>query len=692
MGVEPPFVYDRPSTYTFGGPTSRPFNPKSATHASWQPKPDRTPKRDGPLIDFNKHPDTVSRDSSHSTMPLCIHLTCLIQYLVVPYGNLNVKPMHPRTKRRVDRARRVQLGLRILALLGALGALFCVIAINNTSTSVAWIIRVAPAVAILQTLYGIHHLCRAASGRTPTSTSSYMIFAAMMDTGLIPFFVFSAWMAHADYTRNEYGWSTLFNNSDVSYKIIFAFFILSSIEAGLFAISLILDIYLAAMFKKIARMPPDMNPLEPNLTSRHKRNKSEGVTERNMKASGLVAQRASDTANLKRVPYIHTRTDSVDSVTLYGNDSARNSRVEFRKELTDNEKDPWRFSARTLSPSRPGSAISPSPNSRSAGLGLDSRSDRASSPLKETPSKASSWLSYLDFEGVPTDLSSEANQQLDSQVRPISPVSDMSRDPSIDRRANERENWYQGGDKTAPGYLPVDNASRLEANPGLGVSFHDPSPKKRSREPLGMNPPTPHDPNFPNENATITPTQDRQFSYDMDREVLNDTNANNRGQPDKSSRPSSFIGSGGKSRFYGDLRSSMGSINNPFGGGPKKTTLGADQVDGYERTKTMQTESDYSGHFEIYDSDDDDNSQLRANIVNFQPAPIPTKTQWSNARQLSDSTGHDLNSSYAGLGAEFGQGMGRRREVSGKVAEEGRAGSVSPSRNGAAGWDRFKGL
>ncbi len=58
MGVEPPFIYDRPSTYTFGGPTQRGFNPKAVTEASWAPRP-ANPKPDGPLIDFNKHPDTV---------------------------------------------------------------------------------------------------------------------------------------------------------------------------------------------------------------------------------------------------------------------------------------------------------------------------------------------------------------------------------------------------------------------------------------------------------------------------------------------------------------------------------------------------------------------------------------------------------------------------------------------------------
>jgi len=58
MGVEPPFIYDRPTTYTFGGPTDRGFNPKAATHASWAPKPQKL-KQDGPLINFNKHPDSV---------------------------------------------------------------------------------------------------------------------------------------------------------------------------------------------------------------------------------------------------------------------------------------------------------------------------------------------------------------------------------------------------------------------------------------------------------------------------------------------------------------------------------------------------------------------------------------------------------------------------------------------------------
>lgn len=58
MGVEPPFIYDKPSTYTFDGPTSRGFNPKAVTQASWAPKASKA-KQDGPLVSFNRHPDSV---------------------------------------------------------------------------------------------------------------------------------------------------------------------------------------------------------------------------------------------------------------------------------------------------------------------------------------------------------------------------------------------------------------------------------------------------------------------------------------------------------------------------------------------------------------------------------------------------------------------------------------------------------
>jgi hypothetical protein len=49
--------------------------------------------------------------------------------------------MSPNTKTKVTVARQIQLVLRVFALLGALGSLFCSIVINNVATTVIWIIR-----------------------------------------------------------------------------------------------------------------------------------------------------------------------------------------------------------------------------------------------------------------------------------------------------------------------------------------------------------------------------------------------------------------------------------------------------------------------------------------------------------------------------------------------------------------------
>ena len=120
MGVEPPFIYDKPATYTFGAPTDRGYNPKAVTHASWSPKPQR-PKQDGPLVDFNKHPDS---------------------YVAAPYGNLNAKPMSPRAKSSIKWVRWVQLLLRVVELAGAVGTLIAAILVLGMQDAAGWIIRI----------------------------------------------------------------------------------------------------------------------------------------------------------------------------------------------------------------------------------------------------------------------------------------------------------------------------------------------------------------------------------------------------------------------------------------------------------------------------------------------------------------------------------------------------------------------
>lgn len=119
-----------------------------------------------------------------------------------------------------------------------------------------WLTFSQPAVGTLHTVYGVYHLCRNATGRTPGSTASYMLFAAMIDTGLIPFYAFSAIMCRVQYTTGDYNWGTLFGGNTAAYDIVFAAFIISCAVGGMHVISLALDIWLATLFRKIAKLPP----------------------------------------------------------------------------------------------------------------------------------------------------------------------------------------------------------------------------------------------------------------------------------------------------------------------------------------------------------------------------------------------------------------------------------------------------
>lgn len=97
------------------------FNPKSVTMASRLPPAPVKKKQEGPLINFNRHPDS---------------------YLILPYGNTNAKPLNKRTKTMIKITRWVQLFLRVCALLGAVGILLCGIFIRGALDTEGYIMRI----------------------------------------------------------------------------------------------------------------------------------------------------------------------------------------------------------------------------------------------------------------------------------------------------------------------------------------------------------------------------------------------------------------------------------------------------------------------------------------------------------------------------------------------------------------------
>ena len=203
----------------------------------------------------------------------------------------------------------------------SIGLLVMMILIRNVDEVTGWIMRVAPGVAILHTFYGVHHLCRKASGRTPASSASYMLFAAFFDIAIVQFYAFSSLVART----KQAAWT---NVIDQAYKDIFAkvIFYLATAGGSMYVVSLIISIYLAIIFRKIVKLPPDMNPLESNLTSRHKRNKSSMSTLtdasekrlsmplENKRSSGAPYE---DLFRPPSVPFFHTRSGSTDSFTTY---------------------------------------------------------------------------------------------------------------------------------------------------------------------------------------------------------------------------------------------------------------------------------------------------------------------------------------------------------------------------------------
>lgn len=151
-----------------------------------------------------------------------------------------------------------------------------------------------------------------------------MLFAAFFDLSIVPFFAFGAYVSH---TQGNV-WDTVFSHNFHLHSLFPEIvFYITTAGSGLYFISFGLSIYLALTFRKIMNLPPDMNPLEDNLTSRHKRNKSSISTASTMSEKRISApvqsNRSSaatlydDFANPPTMSFFQTRAGSTDSFSTY---------------------------------------------------------------------------------------------------------------------------------------------------------------------------------------------------------------------------------------------------------------------------------------------------------------------------------------------------------------------------------------
>lgn len=104
--------------------------------------------------------------------------------------------------------------------------------------------------------------------------------------------------------------------------LFFSAFLCFGVSALFHFITLILSIWLFVLFRKIVNLPPDMNPLESNLTSRaHKRNKSSVSTmslyDDDKRMSKQSVAPYGDLGQPPTMPFMNTRINSGTSFSTY---------------------------------------------------------------------------------------------------------------------------------------------------------------------------------------------------------------------------------------------------------------------------------------------------------------------------------------------------------------------------------------
>ncbi|EFX04205.1 hypothetical protein CMQ_1133 [Grosmannia clavigera kw1407] len=282
----------------------KPFDPKAVTRASWTPKPVK-PKQDGPLVQFNRHPDA---------------------HEVLVGQRRQVQMLSRRTKTAIKAVRVVQLVLRVLQLLGATGVLVLMILISHLPDQTAWVMRITAIVVMVHCVYGIYHMAKPAGARPPASSAAYQVFSAFSDLCVLPMYVYGLMAARSD----SDGWSTLLANKAALSSLKTAFYYTLVGAGALHLVTLCVACWLGVKFRQITMMPPDMNPLEDNLTSRtktalHARNKSSVVTIGSLQSVDLAKEKGF--VRPPAVPFAHTRGSS--DATSVRTHKSRDSRLDL---------------------------------------------------------------------------------------------------------------------------------------------------------------------------------------------------------------------------------------------------------------------------------------------------------------------------------------------------------------------------
>lgn len=572
---------------------------------------------------------------------------------------------------------------------------------------------VKPAVAILHTVYAIYHLCRSPVTRPPGSQASYMLFASTLDLGLIPFYVFTAYLGYKEFNaETSYSWKTLLSaDPEVIIKIAQSTFYLAIINGGIHLISLVISAFLFNIFRQIARLPPDLNPLEDNLTARpHKRTKSE-IAEKHASSSTLDATHSVAQPLIsapRTIPFTHTRARSSEDNTLHppvamskqrgGSQTSipqmpfqyRENTLEETYEIPLHDTDfearptssiPSSTPMRQPSPEVPtrSQCVSPASDnwvaysSRSVSLADDAKNEgqaqRDPSSVysrSETPASANG---VIDWMGIAQKYGWDIGETISEDVRgEYESLAMHEYYGNEEDNHNVRKNGLYDHDE---GDEHDIGDHRIDIYQDNGDTDEEYTSNALKVNPLGLNPPTPQPILDSSNQPKRTPS----------RMVLGDIPNLSPTPPTHKVPPLERPEKDGQ--FYGE----------PAG----MATTGANLKSG-KKTKSSKRKADKKNSYGALKQRDEDSAKDHE----ASPPTDPSVAEGDRKGRVVSNSGANFGRravqrsdlSYGNYIANLG--VGRRRDVSGKMAEEGRGGIDSPKTGNstprAAGWARFAGL
>lgn len=354
-------------------------------------------------------------------------------------------------------------------------------------------------------MYAIYHLIRPAKGRTPGSSASYHFFALFTDTALIPFYVLICLYANQNWTPQsdkEDGWTSFFRTEFATTMVIHVTFYAGIAVGALHLISIAFDLYLIYMFRLIGQLPPDMNPLEDNLTGSTRRSRS-SMQHKHKNSEISISSLSSEDFAEKKMGYLSGSTLSVDDrshLSKVKEAEARaipfgHSRVDFDNSYSPQSRNfAWR-------PKQQYEQVNfyedpqPARSSRpEVGSGFRSRSGSVvneKNPFTATNEEIPTMPAYSNQSHVRQKTDHRRHGSPERHLMaPTNVVNNLEQKQSL-----LNDNWYVTDESADLGTPRGNEPSRYQTGPtlpnvDLTLERHD-SFQPQPLRPLKMNPPTP---------------------------------------------------------------------------------------------------------------------------------------------------------------------------------------------------------